>query len=183
GGTREEAILQKGSEQVAAGYVLYGSSTILVLTTGNGVDMFVLDQSIGAFVLVEAKITIPVGNKMYSINEAYTTNFSEGIRSYLNWAHDNNFSSRYIGSMVADVHRTLLKGGAFLYPPTSDKPDGKLRLMYEANPMGMIIEQAGGKAVAKGGRILDIQPTGLHQRTSVILGSTDQVDHILKHTT
>ncbi|MBC8522827.1 class 1 fructose-bisphosphatase [PVC group bacterium] len=183
GGTREEAILQKGSEQVAAGYVLYGSSTILVLTTGNGVDMFVLDQSIGAFVLVEAKITIPVGNKAYSINEAYTTKFSEGIRSYLNWAHDNNFSSRYIGSMVADVHRTLLKGGAFLYPPTSDKPDGKLRLMYEANPMGMIIEQAGGKAVAKGGRILDIQPTGLHQRTSVILGSTDQVDHILKHTT
>ena len=183
GGTKEEAILQEGNRQMAAGYVLYGSSTILVLTTGNGVDMFVLDQSIGAFVLVEAKIKIPTGNNTYSVNEAYTVQFSEGIQSYLEWAHHNNFSSRYIGSMVADVHRTLLKGGVFLYPPTIDKPEGKLRLMYEANPMGFIIEQAGGKAVAGGDRILDIQPTGLHQRTSVILGSTDQVDYVLKHTT
>ncbi len=183
GGTREEVILQEGSKQVAAGYVLYGSSTILVLTTGNGVDMFVLDQAIGSFVLVEAKLQIPNGNNMYSVNEAYTASFSDGVRSYLNWAHQNNYSSRYIGSMVADVHRTLLKGGIFLYPPTSDKPDGKLRLMYEANPMAMIIEQAGGKAVAQGNRILDIQPTGLHERTSVVLGSTDQVDLFLKHTT
>ncbi len=182
-GTREEAILQEGSRQVAAGYVLYGSSTILVLTTGNGVDMFVLDQTIGSFVLVEANLQIPTGNNMYSINEAYTAKFGDGVRAYLDWAHQNDYSSRYIGSMVADVHRTLLKGGVFLYPPTSDKLDGKLRLMYEANPMAMIIEQAGGKAVAQGNRILDIQPTGLHERTSVVLGSTDQVDLFLKHIT
>lgn len=183
GGTREDAILQKGNKQVAAGYVLYGSSTILVLTTGNGVNMFVLDQAIGSFVLVEAKLQIPNGNKTYSINEAYTARFSDGVQSYLEWAHQNNYSSRYIGSMVADVHRTLLKGGVFIYPPTSDKPEGKLRLMYEANPMAMIIEQAGGKATALGDRILDIHPTGLHERTSVVLGSTDQVDQFLKHTT
>jgi fructose-1,6-bisphosphatase I len=182
-GSREEAILQSGSNQVAAGYVLYGSSTVLVLTTGNGVNMFVLDQAIGSFVLVARNLKIPKGNKTYSINEAYTARFSDGIRDYLGWAHKNGYSSRYIGSMVADVHRTLLKGGAFLYPPTSDKPDGKLRLMYEANPMGMIVEQAGGTAVAKGNRILDIVPEGLHQRTSVILGSSDQVDAILNHTT
>jgi fructose-1,6-bisphosphatase I len=183
GGTKEDAILQEGYKQVAAGYVLYGSSTILVLTTGNGVNMFVLDQSIGSFVLVESNLQIPSGNNTYSINEAYTEKFSDSVRSFLDWAHQNNYSSRYIGSMVADVHRTLLKGGVFLYPPTSDKPEGKLRLMYEANPMAMIIEQAGGKAAALGSRILDIKPTGLHARTSVVLGSTDQVDQFLKHTT
>ena len=145
--------------------------------------MFVLDQSIGSFVLVESNLQIPSGNNTYSINEAYTEKFSDSVRSFLDWAHQNNYSSRYIGSMVADVHRTLLKGGVFLYPPTSDKPEGKLRLMYEANPMAMIIEQAGGKAAALGSRILDIKPTGLHARTSVVLGSTDQVDQFLKHTT
>ena len=180
-GSREEAMLQPGINQVAAGYVLYGSSTVLVLTTGNGVDMFVLDQSIGSFVLVATGLQIPEGNKTYSINEAYTENFGEGVQSYLAWTHKNGYSSRYIGSMVADVHRVLLKGGVFLYPPTKDKPEGKLRLMYEANPMAMIIDQAGGKAVAGDGSILDIVPDGLHQRTSVILGSTDQVDAVLKH--
>lgn len=180
-GTREDAMLHRGNEQVAAGYVLYGSSTVLVLTTGNGVDMFVLDQAIGSFVLVAKNLQIPEGNKTYSINEAYTTKFGSEIQQYLTWAHENEYSSRYIGSMVADVHRVLLKGGVFLYPPTTDKPEGKLRLMYEANPMAMIIHQAGGKAVAKGAPILDIQPTGLHQRTSVILGSTDQVDAVLAH--
>ncbi len=183
GGTDGDAILQEGNKQVAAGYVLYGSSTILVLTTGNGVDMFVLDQAIGSFVLVEAKLQIPKDNNTYSINEAYTKKFGDGVRSYLDWAHNNNYSSRYIGSMVADVHRTLLKGGVFIYPPTNDNPEGKLRLMYEANPMAMIIEQAGGKATALGNRILDIHPKGLHERTSVVLGSTDQVDYFLKHTT
>ncbi|MDP7006096.1 MAG: class 1 fructose-bisphosphatase [Phycisphaerales bacterium] len=180
-GSREEAILQSGSNQVAAGYVLYGSSTVLVLTTGNGVDMFVLDQSIGSFVLVASNLTIPSGNKTYSINEAYTNKFSDGIRNYLNWTHNNGYSGRYIGSMVADVHRTLLKGGVFLYPPTSDKPEGKLRLMYEANPMSMIIEQAGGRSISGENRILDIVPSGLHQRTGLILGSKDQVDETLKH--
>jgi len=180
-GSREESMLQPGKNQVAAGYVLYGSSTVLVLTTGNGVDMFVLDHSIGSFVLVSKKIIIPSGNNTYSINEAYTTSFGEGIRNYLQWAHENGYSSRYIGSMVADVHRTLLKGGVFMYPPTTEKPEGKLRLMYEANPMAMIIEQAGGRAVSSGNRILDIEPTGLHQRTGLILGSTDQVDAVLQH--
>ena len=183
GGTDSDAILQEGHKQVAAGYVLYGSSTILVLTTGNGVDMFVLDQAIGSFVLVEEKLQIPKDNNTYSINEAYTKKFDSGVRSYLDWAHNNNYSSRYIGSMVADVHRTLLKGGVFIYPPTNDGPEGKLRLMYEANPMAMIVEQAGGKATALGNRILDIHPKGLHERTSVVLGSTDQVDYFLKHTT
>ena len=183
GGTDDDAILQEGNKQVAAGYVLYGSSTILVLTTGNGVDMFVLDQAIGSFVLVEAKLQIPKDNNTYSINEAYTKKFGDGVRSYLDWAHNNNYSSRYIGSMVADVHRTLLKGGVFIYPPTNDNPEGKLRLMYEANPMAMIVEQAGGKATALGNRILDIHPKGLHERTSVVLGSTDQVDYFLKHIT
>ena len=183
GGTDSDAILQEGHKQVAAGYVLYGSSTILVLTTGNGVDMFVLDQAIGSFVLVEEKLQIPKDNNTYSINEAYTKKFDGGVRSYLDWAHNNNYSSRYIGSMVADVHRTLLKGGVFIYPPTNDSPEGKLRLMYEANPMAMIVEQAGGKATALGNRILDIHPKGLHERTSVVLGSTDQVDYFLKHTT
>lgn len=181
GGARDEAMLQSGSEQVAAGYVLYGSSTVLVLTTGNGVDMFVLDQSIGSFVLVDKGVQIPSENKTYSINEAYTTRFSEEVQRFLGWAHQNNYSSRYIGSMVADVHRILLKGGVFLYPPTTDKPEGKLRLMYEANPMAMIIEQAGGKAFAQGRRILDIRPDGLHQRVGVVLGSSDQVDAVLSH--
>jgi len=180
-GSREEAMLRPGVEQVAAGYVLYGSSTVLVLTTGNGVDMFVLDHAIGSFVLVSKGLKIPSENKTYSINEAYTNKFSGNIQSYLRWAHENEYSSRYIGSMVADVHRILLKGGVFLYPPTDTKPEGKLRLMYEANPMAMIIEQAGGKAVAGGERILEIKPDGLHQRTGVILGSIDQVDAVLQH--
>jgi fructose-1,6-bisphosphatase I len=162
--------------------VLYGSSTVLVLTTGNGVDMFVLDQAIGSFVLVSKKLKIPPGNKTYSTNEAYTEKYSEEIRNYLSWAHKNDYSSRYIGSMVADVHRVLLKGGVFLYPKTTDNPDGKLRLMYEANPMAMIIEQAGGKGVCCGERILEVVPSGLHQRISVILGSADQVDAVLEHT-
>ncbi len=168
--------LQPGTRQVAAGYILYGSSVIFVLTTGKGVDMFVLDQSIGAFVLVNEKIRIPEGTRTYSINEAYAEAFPEGYQRFLEHAHSHAYSSRYIGSMVADVHRTLLKGGVFLYPPTLAHPGGKLRLMYEANPMAMIIEQAGGLALAEGERILDIRPTALHQRTSVVLGSTDQVE-------
>ncbi|MCH7573067.1 MAG: class 1 fructose-bisphosphatase [Planctomycetes bacterium] len=173
--------IQPGSRQVAAGYILYGSSVIFVLTTGNGVDMFVHDHSIGTFVLVDRGIRIPESNKTYSINEAYCKTFPEGYRNYLDWAHDEGYSSRYIGSMVADVHRTLLKGGVFLYPPTKAHPEGKLRLMYEANPMAMIMDQAGGKALAGSERILDIRPTDLHQRTSVIMGSPREVDHVLRH--
>lgn len=176
--TAESLMLQSGSKQVAAGYVLYGSSVIFVVTTGNGVDMFVLDQSLGTFVQVAHKITIPHENKIYSVNEAYYNNFPESYQKYLQWAHNNGYSSRYIGSMVADVHRTLLKGGVFIYPPTGKHAKGKLRLMYEANPMAMIIEQAGGTALAGTNRILDIEPEALHQRCSVVMGSSREVEHV-----
>jgi fructose-1,6-bisphosphatase I len=183
-----ETICQPGRTQVAAGYILYGSSTVFVLTTGNGVDMFVLDPAIGSFVLVKSKIRIPDAGKTYSVNEAYRHTFPAGFGKYLDWAHDNGYSSRYIGSMVSDVHRILLKGGVFLYPPTKKNPEGKLRLMYEANPMAMIVEQAGGRAVvgASGtpyARLLDVQPTTIHQRTSVVMGSKNEVDAVLEHLT
>jgi len=183
-----ETLRQRGSAQVAAGYILYGSSTVFVLTTGRGVHMFVLDPSIGSFVLVHSGVRIPAAGKTYSVNEANLQTFPAGIQRYLDWAHGDGYSSRYIGSMVADVHRTLVKGGVFLYPPTRKNPTGKLRLMYEANPMAMIVEQAGGMAVAPGpadgdpaGRILDILPDGIHQRTSVVLGSPLEVEHVLRH--
>jgi len=181
-----ETVCQPGSSQVAAGYILYGSSVVFVLTTGNGVDMFVLDQSIGSFVLVKSGITIPQSGKIYSVNEANRGTFPDGYNKYLDWAQRNGYSSRYIGSMVADVHRTLFKGGVFLYPPTKKNPHGKLRLMYEANPMAMIVEQAGGKAFAPSidgtpHRILDLQPKDLHQRCSVVLGGTSEVENVLRH--
>jgi fructose-1,6-bisphosphatase I len=178
----EQSLLQPGTEQVAAGYVLYGSSTVFVLTVGNGVDMFVLDPSYGAFMLVERGIRMPVANKSYSVNEGNRRTFPEGYQHYLDWAQERNYSSRYVGAMVADVHRILLKGGVFMYPPTKKAPNGKLRLMYEANPMAMLMEQAGGKALAApGARILDVQPTDIHQRTAVVLGSADEVDHVMSH--
>ena len=178
----EDSLLQSGARQIAAGYVLYGSSTVFVLSIGQGVDMFVLDPSIGAFMRVERKLRIPSGNKTYSVNEGNRKSFPEGYRRYLDWAQSNGYSSRYAGAMVADVHRILLKGGVFLYPATLKSPDGKLRLMYEANPMAMLVEQAGGKSVAGPGlRTLDIQPTAIHQRTPVILGAADQVDAVLAH--
>jgi fructose-1,6-bisphosphatase I len=187
-----ETLCQPGAAQLAAGYILYGSSTVFVLTTGRGVDMFVLDPSIGSFVLVKSQIRIPESGKTYSVNEANRRTFPEGFNRYLDWAHGNGYSSRYIGSMVGDVHRTLLKGGVFMYPPTKKNPDGKLRLMYEANPMAMIVEQAGGRAIATAwqgahpsassgaaARILDIQPTSIHQRTSVVIGSPHEVEAVV----
>jgi fructose-1,6-bisphosphatase I len=182
-----ETLCQPGSSQVAAGYILYGSSTVFVLTTGHGVDMFVLDPSIGSFVLVASQIQIPAAGKTYSVNEANRRSFPAGVGAYLDWAQQNGYTSRYIGSMVADVHRTLLKGGVFLYPPTKSNPEGKLRLLYEANPMGLIVEQAGGRAMSMGNggrdlvRILDLQPSSIHQRTSVILGSPQEVDAVSRH--
>jgi fructose-1,6-bisphosphatase I len=176
------AILSKESQLVAAGYVLYGSSTVFMLTTGNGVDMFVLDHSIGSYVLVSRSLQIPESREIYSINEAYSARFPQGVRSYLAWAHDQGYTSRYIGSMVADVHRTMIKGGIFIYPATSDRPEGKLRLLYEALPMAMLVEQAGGVAITESGtRILDLHPNDLHQRTSVVLGSTKEVAHFQRH--
>jgi fructose-1,6-bisphosphatase I len=178
-GSPENMILTPESRQVAAGYVLYGSSTVFVLTTGRGVNMFVLDQSIGSFVLVKSDLRIPVAKNIYSINEAYVDRFPDAYRHYLNWAHEEGYTSRYIGSMVADIHRTLLKGGVFIYPPTDDRPDGKLRYLYEAMPMSMIIEQAGGRSIsAAGTRLLDVKPTCLHQRIPVVMGSSDEVDHV-----
>lgn len=178
----QDSLLQPGVRQIAAGYVLYGSSTVFVLTIGKGVDMFVLDPSIGAFMRVERHLEIPSGNKTYSVNEGNRKAFPDCYQRYLDWAQGNEYSGRYAGAMVADVHRILLKGGVFLYPPTKKAPEGKLRLMYEANPMAMIIEQAGGKAfAAPGRRIMDIQPTAIHQRTPVVLGATDQVALVLAH--
>ncbi len=178
----EESLLQPGTEQVAAGYVLYGSSTVLCLTLGDGVDMFVLDPAIGAFLRVEERLQIPAANRSYSLNEGNRLGLPSGYRDYLDWAQQNGYSSRYVGAMVADVHRILLKGGVFMYPPTAKAPGGKLRLMYEANPMAMLVEQAGGKAfVAPGQRILEVEPTDIHQRVAVVLGSPDEVDHVTDH--
>ena len=176
------SLLQSGAQQVAAGYVLYGSSTVFVLSVGNGVDMFVLDPEVGAYMRVERGIRMPAASRSYSVNEGNRRSFPEGYQRYLDWAQGNGYSSRYIGSMVADVHRILLKGGVFMYPPTAKAPNGKLRLMYEANPMAMLIEQAGGKALAAPGqRILDVQPEDIHQRTPVILGSAEEVERVASH--
>jgi fructose-1,6-bisphosphatase I len=176
----QSALLQPGRAQVAAGYVLYGSSTVFVLTVGHGVDMFVLDPAVGAFMRVERGLRTPPACSSYSVNEGNRLSFPQGYQRYLDWAQERGYSSRYVGSMVADVHRILLKGGVFLYPPTKKAPAGKLRLMYEANPMAMIIEQAGGKALsAPGSRILDVQPADIHERTPVILGSAGEVDHVV----
>jgi len=173
----EDSWLQPGLQQVAAGYILYGSSTVMTLTIGNGVDMFVLDLAIGAFVRVSEKLAIPPRNKCYSLNEGNRLTMPEGYQRYLNWAQENGYSSRYVGAMVADVHRIMIQGGVFMYPPTKKAPKGKLRLMYEANPMAFLVEQAGGKALAAPGqRILQVQPTEIHQRTCVILGSSEEVD-------
>lgn len=176
----ENAVLQPGRQQIAAGYVLYGPSTILVLTTGNGVQMFVLDPSVGSFLMVEPKLRIPEQTKTYSLNEAYIKTFPEGYQNYLAWAHDSGYSLRYAGAMVADVHRVLTKGGVFMYPPTLKAPDGKLRLMYEANPMAMLIEQAGGKSFCGSTPTRDVIPETLHQRTSVVMGSPAEVDRVME---
>jgi len=183
----EQSLLQPGDTQVAAGYILYGSSTIFCVTLGDGVDMFVLDPAIGAFVRVEQGLRIPAANKSYSLNEGNRLSFPDGYQAYLDWAQRNGYSSRYAGAMVGDVHRILLKGGVFMYPPTEKAPGGKLRLMYEANPMAMLIEQAGGKALVGRGddgnerRIMELQPNDIHERCPVILGSPDEVDNVMQH--
>jgi fructose-1,6-bisphosphatase I len=174
--------LQQGNKQVAAGYVLYGSSTMLVYTTGYGVHGFTLDLSIGAFVLSHPDMQMPRRGNLYSVNEANADSFPEGYRRFLHWlksADDGTvYSSRYIGSLVADFHRTMLKGGVFLYPPTSHYPEGKLRLLYEANPIAMLAEQAGGVATDGQQRIMDIVPENLHQRTPLVVGSKFEMDRL-----
>jgi fructose-1,6-bisphosphatase I len=174
----EKHILQPGVNQLAAGYVVYGSSTVLAYTTGDGVHMFTLNPDIGAFVLHQERVVMPEAGKMYSVNEAYRASFPKGVQNYLEWAKGEDYSLRYIGSLVADFHRTLLRGGVFLYPPTEKSPKGKLRLLYEANPMAFLAEQAGGAATDGRGRVLEKVPKGLHERTSLIIGSKCEVARV-----
>jgi len=174
-------VLQKGTEQVAAGYVIYGSSTMLVYTTGKGVNGFTLDPSIGEFCLSHPEMKIPENGIIYSINEGNYIHFPEGVKKYLKYCQVEDeqtlrpYTSRYIGSMVADVHRNMIKGGIFIYPTTSSAPNGKLRLVYECNPMAFIIEQAGGRATDGFNRILDKTVTTLHQRSAIFIGSKNMV--------
>lgn len=171
--------LQKGTELVAAGYVIYGTSTILVYTTGKGVNGFTLDPTIGEFCLSHKDIKIPERGMYYSVNQGYYLKFDLELRRYIDHCSDLNLRLRYIGSMVSDVHRILFQGGIFLYPNTRKYPMGKLRLLYECNPMAMIVEQAGGKAInAKLERILDLELSDLHQRSSIAIGSPLMVDEM-----
>ena len=168
-------VLQPGAQQIAAGYVVYGSSTILVYSVGNGVHGFTLDPAVGAYVLSHPNMRMPEQGKYYSVNEAYLDRFPTSYAEYIQRLRSGElgspYASRYIGSMVADFHRTLLKGGVFLYPPTTEQPDGKLRLLYEANPVAFLAEQAGGRAFDGRGNILDIVPESIHQRTPLVVGS------------
>ena len=170
--------LQPGSRQVAAGYVLYGSSTMLVYTTGAGVHGFTLDPSIGEFILSHPRMKMPEPpKKVYSINEAYYGRWSRGQQRLVSHLKtEGGFGSRYIGSLVADIHRTLLQGGLFMYPGERENPKGKLRLLYEASPMAMIVEQAGGRASTGEMDILDVEPDSLHQRIPLYMGSREFVD-------
>lgn len=184
-GTATEAdALQKGIEQVAAGYVIYGSSTMLVFTTGNGVNGFTLDPSIGEFCLSHPNMKTPKTGKFYSINEGNYLHFPDGVKKYIKYCQEEDkatsrpYSSRYIGSMVADFHRNLLKGGVFIYPSSSGAPRGKLRLVYECNPLAFIAEQAGGRATNGFKRIMELDVTSLHQRTPVIIGSEEMVKKV-----
>ncbi|MBS9525549.1 class 1 fructose-bisphosphatase [Litoribacter alkaliphilus] len=171
-----EDIMQPGNKQVAAGYVLYGSSTMLVYTTGHGVNGFTYEQSLGEYFLSHPDMKAPASGNIYSVNEGLYNQMSNGLQSYINHCKENNFSARYIGSLVADFHRNLLKGGIYIYPGTTKTPNGKLRLLYEANALAYIAEQAGGKATDGHERILDIMPTSLHQRTPLFIGSEKLVD-------
>ena len=178
----EADFLQKGSAQIAAGYVIYGSSTMLVYTTGNGVNGFTYDPGIGVFVLSHPNMQFPQSGKIYSMNEGNFYNCSEGIQNYIKYAQtidkDTNrpYTGRYIGSLVADFHRNIIKGGIYIYPATNAAPNGKLRLLYECNPMAFIAEQAGGKASDGYQRILDVEPTELHQRIPLFTGPTEMVN-------
>ena len=178
--------LQAGRKQVAAGYVIYGSSTMLVFTTGNGVNGFTYDPSIGVFYLSHPNIKIPKDGNIYSINEGNYAYFSEEIKTYLDYcknidsATNRPFTGRYIGSMIADLHRNLLKGGIYLYPDSKISPKGKLRLLYECNPMAFLIEQAGGIATDGQQPILDLEPSEIHQRTPFYGGSTEMVKVLQK---
>ena len=171
--------LQKGEELVASGYVLYGTSTLLVYTTGRGVNGFTLDPTIGEFCLSHPDIKIPARGNYYSVNQGYYLKFDVEMRRYIDHCCDENLRLRYIGSMVSDVHRILFQGGIFLYPNTRKFPQGKLRLLYECNPLAFIVEQAGGKAMScQLQRIMELPLGDLHQRMSIAIGSPDMVDEM-----
>lgn len=180
----KEDFLQPGNRQVAAGYVIYGSSTMFVYATRRGVNGFTLDPSIGEFCLSHPDIKCPPSGKFYSVNHGNFFQYDEGVRKYIDACQRKTketggpYTQRYIGSMVADVHRNLIKGGIFMYPGTTDKPKGKLRLLYESNPFAFILEVAGGRATDGKQRILDIQPTELHQRTPLFIGSREMMDEL-----
>lgn len=178
-------LLQPGFKQVAAGYCLYGSCTNLVYTTGNGVNIFTFDPTLGEFFLSKESHRMPEFAPQYSINEGYYNRWDQSIRDFVDYAKSENdeksaYGLRYIGTAVADIHRILLHGGLFLYPADTKNPEGKLRLLYELNPLGMLIEQAGGLASDGAQRILEIQPESIHQRRPVFMGSADNVNEVLK---
>ena len=170
-------LLQKGNKQIAAGYVLYGPSTILVYSIGHGVHSFILDPSLGEFILAQENIKVPKHGPVYSVNEGNYWQWDESIREYIRYVHRHEgYTSRYSGALVGDFHRILLQGGVFLYPGTIKKPQGKLRLLYESAPLAFLIEQAGGKASTGTQEILDILPEQLHTRTPLVIGSTEDVN-------
>ncbi|AYH49601.1 class 1 fructose-bisphosphatase [Dickeya fangzhongdai] len=181
---REEDFLQPGHKQVAAGYIVYGSSTMLVYTTGHGVHAFTYDPSLGVFCLSHERVCFPEKGNMYSINEGNYIKFPQGVKKYIKYCQEQDeatqrpYTTRYIGSLVADFHRNLLKGGIYLYPSTASYPEGKLRLLYECNPMAFLAEQAGGKASDGKNRILDIMPQKLHQRAPFFVGNTSMVEDL-----
>jgi len=174
---RDEDILQKGSEQVAAGYILYGSSTMLVYTTGHGVNGFTYEPTLGEYFLSHPDQKMPEDGKIFSVNEGSAASFPLSVEKYLQYCKkDGSYTARYIGSLVADFHRNMLKGGIYIYPGTAKNPQGKLRLMYECNALAFIAEQAGGLASDGKNRVLDIQPKALHQRTPFYVGSKKMVE-------
>lgn len=173
---QQQDILQKGSDQVAAGYILYGSSTMLVYTTGHGVNCFTYEASLGEYFLSHPDMQMPEEGKIYSINEGLSNAFSQPLKDYLQQCKDKSYTARYIGSLVADFHRNMLKGGIYIYPATAKDQNGKLRLIYECNALAFIAEQAGGKATDGVRRILDIEPEQLHQRTPFYVGSRRMVE-------
>jgi len=179
---KKEDFLQKGNKQVAAGYIIYGTSTMLVLTTGNGVNGFTLNPAIGSFYLSHPDIKIPSKGKIYSVNEGNYVHFPQGIKEYIKYCQeikeDRPYTSRYIGSMVSDFHRNMIKGGIYMYPNCDINNKGKLRLLYECNPVAFIAEQAGGKATDGFQRILDIKPSEIHERSPFYCGSTKMIEKL-----
>ena len=174
--------MQKGTQQVAAGYVLYGTSTMLVYTTGHGVNGFTLNPALGTFYLSHPDLRFPKSGHIYSINEGNYAHFPDGIKKYIKYCQENKddrpYTSRYIGSLVSDFHRNLIQGGIYLYPPTSQHTNGKLRLLYECNPIAFIAEQAGGAASTGTERVLELIPDELHQRIPFYCGNKTMVDDI-----